>query len=452
MEQQDNGYYWNTLPSVIMLEIFSYLEHKDRINASMVCKNWRQALFHPAFWKDITFVLDDTKNSLWSSYLGDCFGLSVQNATVRCQIPHCSLELEKLLRNLCENRNLRRLFVEPSTSTFEWSFTCYDDMEALETWTESLYLSIIKIIETSKRLEALTLGCVEELVLNAGEVLEMLGYYHGKHLTHLGLASVKEDPENYQFVILNSITFQQFISLTILTLDYDYLNDTMLGSLTSGTLERLVVHVHNWKENYTGTSDDAWELFTQKNPRCELRLNLLHAYTGVTVLERQILKRNMPLTHFKALFCEYVNLGALYTIASYYSTSLKSLMWIDSADNNELSLPPTDGNPDGLVMVAWRCVNLQEIVYIGHKYYHTNLLAIARLRGHTLRRFEFAENDIKEEDTPHYKYKEVRSEINSILGGNWKTFSDSELMPVLIDAIAGDSRDVIMPLVLSDAK
>ncbi|KAH0551261.1 F-box only protein 33 [Cotesia glomerata] len=451
MDQQDG--YWGTLPSVIMLEIFSYLEHKDRINASMVCKNWRQALFHPAFWKDITFVLDDTKNSLWSSHLADCFGLSVQNATVRCQIPHCSFELEKLLRNLCENRNLRRLIVEPSTSTFEWSFTSYDDMEALETWTESLYLSILKIIETSKRLEALTLGCVEELVLNAGEILEVLGYYHGKHLTHLGLASVKEDPENYQFVILNSITFQQFISLTILTLDYDCLNDTMLESLTSGTLERLVVHVHDWKENYHGTSDHAWELFTQKNPRCELRLNLLHAYTGVTVLEREILKPKMPLTHFKALFCEYVNLRALYIMASYYSTTLKSLMWIDSADNNE-SIPPTDGNPDpdGLVMLAWRCINLKELVFIGHKYYHTNLLAIARLRGHNLQRFEFAEHDIQEDYMSNYKYKEVRSEINSILGDNWKTFSASELMPVLIDAIAGDSRDVIMPLVLNDAK
>lgn len=36
MAQQDNGPCWDSLPSVIMLEIFSYLEHKDRINASGV--------------------------------------------------------------------------------------------------------------------------------------------------------------------------------------------------------------------------------------------------------------------------------------------------------------------------------------------------------------------------------------------------------------------------------
>lgn len=47
MDQQDG--YWGTLPSVIMLEIFSYLEHKDRINASMVSVKIPAACYFIAF-------------------------------------------------------------------------------------------------------------------------------------------------------------------------------------------------------------------------------------------------------------------------------------------------------------------------------------------------------------------------------------------------------------------
>lgn len=38
---------WNYLPSVILHEVFLYLETADRTNASSVCRNWREALYHP---------------------------------------------------------------------------------------------------------------------------------------------------------------------------------------------------------------------------------------------------------------------------------------------------------------------------------------------------------------------------------------------------------------------
>ena len=56
-------------------------------------------------------------------------------------------------------------------------------------------------------------------------------------------------------------------------------------------------------------------------------------------------------------------------------------------------------SPDPLVFVAWKCTKLVEIVFIGHKYAQENLLAIARLRGNTLHRLEFAESDIGTEES-----------------------------------------------------
>ncbi|XP_011313575.1 F-box only protein 33 [Fopius arisanus] len=446
----DGASCWDSLPSVIMLEIFSYLKHKDRINASGVCKNWRQALFHPSFWKDITFIYEDSMSIPWARHLADCFALSVQNATIRCQTPHWSPELESLLRNFQDNRNLKKLIIEPTSSTFEWTTNLNDSC----IWTERIYKSLLKIISTTKQLKVLTLGCNEDLSVRSRELIDTLILHHGKQLTHLGLASVKEDPENYESIHLNPIIFRQFESLVVLTLDYEHLNNILLDSLTSGTLERLVVHIHDWQYDHPGTSNESWQRFTLNNKRCGLRLNLLHAYVGVTILHSNILQPAMPLTHLRALFCESVNLRALFKLSSWYSSSLKSLVWIDSMDHDELE-PPTDDysvadSADALVLIAWRCLNLVEMVYIGHKYYQENLLAIARLRGHVLRRFEFAESNIISED--EFEFEKTKSEINEILGVNWKPFTDAELTPVLIDAVSGDSRDVIMPLVLEDAK
>ncbi|XP_015119600.1 F-box only protein 33 [Diachasma alloeum] len=441
---------WDTLPSVIMLEIFSYLKHKDRVNASGVCKNWRQALFHPSFWKDITFVYEDSMSIPWARHLAECFALSVQNATIRCQTPHWSPELESLLRNLRDNRNLKKLIIEPTSSSFEWATNLNDSC----IWTDRIYKSLLKIITTTKQLKVLTLGCNEDLSVRSEELIDTLVLHHGKQLTHLGLASVKEDPENYEFVSLHPIIFRQFESLVVLTLDYEHLSDTLLESLTSGTLERLVVHVHNWRNDQPSTSNVSWQRFVHNNKRCGLRLNLLHAYIGVTVLDSEILRPAMPLTHLKALFCESVNLRALFNLSSWYSSSLKSLVWIDSMDDDEAQ-PPTYNHSiadrtDALVLIAWRCANLVEMVYIGHKYYQENLVAIARLRGDVLQRFEFAESNILSED--EFEFEKTKSEISKILGGNWKPITDDELTPVLIDALSGDSRDVIMPLVLGDAK
>ena len=49
-------WHWNLLPSVILIEILSYLPLKDRINACSTCKAWRASLFHPNFWRRLEFT------------------------------------------------------------------------------------------------------------------------------------------------------------------------------------------------------------------------------------------------------------------------------------------------------------------------------------------------------------------------------------------------------------
>lgn len=128
----------------------------------------------------------------------------------------------------------------------------------------TLIESIANIIETSNYLEALSLGCSEELIMNMFVILEPLRLHHAKHLTHLSLASVKDDPDYYDFFELDNTIFNSFIRLSVLTLDYEFVSDSLLKALDNGCMQRLVIHVHGWKNDYPGTTNTAWQMFSQK--------------------------------------------------------------------------------------------------------------------------------------------------------------------------------------------
>lgn len=123
---------------------------------------------------------------------------------------------------------------------------------------------VANIIETSNYLEVLSLGCTEELIMNMFVILEPLRLHHAKHLTHLSLASVKDDPDYHNFFELDYTIFNSFIRLSVLTLDYEFVSDTLLKALDNGCMQRLVIHVHGWRNDFPGTTNMAWQMFSQK--------------------------------------------------------------------------------------------------------------------------------------------------------------------------------------------
>lgn len=127
--------------------------------------------------------------------------------------------------------------------------------------------SLVNIIETSNCLEVLSLGCMIESIESQFIFLEPLRLHHAKHLTHLSLASVKNssDVSSYNDVSkIDTSFFNSFVRLSILTLDYEFVSDTLLKALNNGCMQRFVIHVQGWKESYPGATNEAWQLFVQK--------------------------------------------------------------------------------------------------------------------------------------------------------------------------------------------
>jgi len=52
--------------------------------------------------------------------------------------------------------------------------------------------------------------------------------------------------------------------LQILSVDYDYVSDSMLAALSEVGLLRFIIHVHGIEEAHPGTSNAAWTNFVHQ--------------------------------------------------------------------------------------------------------------------------------------------------------------------------------------------
>lgn len=445
---------WSNLPSIIVVEIFSYLSWVDKVSASTTCKNWRNALFHPTFWQSINFKakMKDQSSVSRTRYLTNCFARNLRHAVITFDSMDylCVKEAARVLQKLCGNENLRRLFLVPSHCRCECPGRENDKKLFFE---KNVLKPLQALVQQSRRLEALSFGCSEDLACYSGPVLSLLSRHQAGSLRCLQMASVKDDPDDYLLSDLDPTLFRSFKILQVLSLDYDYVSDSLLNVLGDIGLVSFIIHVHGIEDTHPGTTDAVWNSFAQRSPRCELQITLIHSYDAIEVLHSDILRRSMPLTHLKAFFCEQLNCHALHLISSWYCRSLRSLWLVDSVQSPSCHCLVMSHDeqvpPDPLVMIAWRCTNLQELVLIGYKYFDQCLIAIARLRGETLQRLDIAAQDIVDE-TNLLHSGSLQMEVSEAMGKSWAPLADSELHDVIHNPTAGDSDEFILPLLLQE--
>lgn len=71
------------------------------------------------------------------------------------------------------------------------------------------------LVQQCQRLEALSLGCSEELAVYVGALLDLLAHHQACSLRYLGLASVKDDPDDYLLLDLDPSLFRSFQVLQV---------------------------------------------------------------------------------------------------------------------------------------------------------------------------------------------------------------------------------------------
>jgi hypothetical protein len=281
---------YGRLPIVALSKIYSFLNLKDRLNASSTCKQWRAGLFDPRLWNTfhLTIYLCNRDSDLKSAYFKANFLLNyVEHLSIKYD-PNDLLLFEHLivLLNYSNNINLKHLSIQPILNTYfyeDYDDHCYyNSSEALscnlqretvnEKQTENqsnkrLFKLLNKIILNSKCIEHLSLGCIgdfnrsncnfEELVSNlAKKHLISLKSIHLSTINNSSVLTLASSPSsssssshknnhpkksNQLVTVNNSFAFNsnnmylsnslgQFVNLNVLSLDYDDLTDQFLRS------------------------------------------------------------------------------------------------------------------------------------------------------------------------------------------------------------------------------
>uniref|UniRef100_A0A182Q0D0 F-box domain-containing protein n=1 Tax=Anopheles farauti TaxID=69004 RepID=A0A182Q0D0_9DIPT len=381
---------WGQLPALAITNIFQHLNHPDRLNASTVCWHWRSVVFQPRFFNRIQFDVareQNKKNSFFLQKLAHIVS-EVKITFDSCNLYDVELTAE-ILYKLSKSARLLSLSILPKYATLVTPGRFYSEEE----WSYILKLFVQPLVTLLSRknppLQALDLGCSEILALHASDFLHCIA--KPQFLERLAFATVKQDPGHYPLGLIEAPAFEKCTSLRVLSLDYDSLCDELLQTLQLLPLRQLIVHVHGIDEDHFGLSEEAWANFRTKNPETELHLTLVCAYEAVDILQTHILRPSMPLTHLKVLFCEKINCEAMEYVSRHYKDTLRSFIWVDSMRIEEYRnimelVMRTEQDP--LVMMAWRCKKLQEIILHGYMLDPHNLVGVARLRGQELQVLE----------------------------------------------------------------
>ncbi|XP_065334207.1 F-box only protein 33 [Cloeon dipterum] len=431
---------WERVPSVVLHEIYLLLPTADQLRASATCRHWRQVFYQSFSPSKVTLRVraGDQNSCERSIFLASCWGNKLRHAVTEFDSAKDGVAeiVADLLLLLAEKGcQLRSIALRPSYCRLlvphrQPTFLDRRIMEPLRS-----------IISKSKRLELVNLGGLEDLAPYLSELLQVLAVCHGKHLRTLHANTLKAIPQVYKIYDLDPGHFSRFTALTELSLDYDYLTDKMLQTLSGQgkDLRVLNVFVHGVDEDLLPPSNQSWTAFSKQNENCELRLCLLFSCEAVEFLSSGLLQPSMPLTQLKVLFCEMISVEALHLLYDWYWSKLTSLWWIDVADENAPldALEISFGQPHPLVMVAWRCVNLRELVVIGYDLLDDNIIAISRLRGALLKRLDIPESNIFFDEipdgSPHDAKVKLVEEVSDSLQRKWAPLSNKDMPAALVN-------------------
>lgn len=232
------------------------------------------------------------------------------------------------------------------------------------------------LVMKSKCLEHLSLGCMDELLSRVvPQLLDKLSRSKEHRLTlqSLHLTSIKEDPDYYPVLDLKYALLAPFRNLKVLSIDYDYICDELLlGLATNQSLKKLLIYVHGVDEAHPGVSPSSWSLLAKNNSTLQVTVNVLHSYESFDHIRRNIIDTDARLVVLRLYFAgqssvqgtEIVDL--VNTVAARHQHTLKSLVIVDYFNVDvmpKLSFSRFDENP--LVMLAWRCRNLERLILLG---------------------------------------------------------------------------------------
>ncbi|XP_073205232.1 F-box only protein 33 isoform X1 [Lepidochelys kempii] len=433
-----------SLPSELVVHIFSFLAGPDRLRASAACSHWRECLFYPALWPRLRlslrvapaerprldflmrkcgwFVRELRVQFAADNYPGGgggggaggvCEGAA---AAAEGETPLCPrwldllrtyLELVLCVLSSVRNNRIQQLFEE--------------------------------ILGNSRQLKWLSCGFMLQIVTPTS--LSSLSNPIANTMEHLSLLD-NHIPGNT--TLITAVELERFVNLRSLALDFCDFTAEMARVLADSNhvpLHRLSLLVHKisimHKSLENMPEDENWKALTRNSTN--LRVYIM-AFDIKSDDMLRILKPSIPLEriHFDS-YITCVSGAVVDLISRQYDKFLTHFILMnDVIDMSGFPDLSDNRNEDPLVLLAWRCTRLSLLAVHGYTVWAHNLIAIARLRGSDLKVLEVTEEsiDFDQGELADQDVDPVHNLIEQVslgLGRPWHAVMDIELLSVFTE-------------------
>ncbi|KAH0513996.1 F-box only protein 33 [Microtus ochrogaster] len=474
-----------SLPSELIVHIFSFLPPPDRLRASASCSHWRECLFYPALWPQLRlclrvspaeqprleflmrkcgwFVRELRVEFAAENYLsggggpgdggggggtdagtGGEEGEALQLSSRWLEVLRIYLELVLcVLLSIRNNRNLQK-------------FSLFGDISVVQQQgsLSSTYLSRVdpdgkkikqiqqlfeEILINSRQLKWLSCGFMLEIITSTS--LSSLSNSVASTMEHLSLLD-NNIPGNS--TLITAVELERFVNLRSLALDFCDFTADMARVLTDSNhvpLQRLSLLVHNVSVMYKSLdnmpNDEHWKALSRKSSSLRVYL-MAFDVKGEDMLK--ILKPSIPLerVHFDS-YVTCVSGSIVDLISRQYDKFLTHFILMnDVIDMSGFPDLSDNRNEDPLVLLAWRCTKLTLLAIHGYTVWAHNLIAIARLRGSDLKVLEVTEEsiDFDQGELADQDVDPVHNLIEQVslgLGQPWHAVLDIESLSVFTE-------------------
>ncbi|GBO29558.1 hypothetical protein AVEN_127044-1 [Araneus ventricosus] len=299
-KEYDKEEQWADLPSPPLETIYSFLNRKDQINMSQVCRKWFEEFSSPSVWETFMFDLLDTCPEI--KFARKYSSMFRHVVIVYTEFHHTTSwrNLKDFLHILTSTSQLLSVKLLNLRKYFPLLDTPIRD---------DIFRAITSLLESQRHLRRVEFhGCsfrYQEVV----ELLKGITENSRESLTHLVLRErvVRQDSVVDQCLL--TLVNQRFPRLKTLEIDYSLIFEHIfaaIGALKScqmRALSKMILHCHGCaKGNFRGLTSKNWRILKHLCPDLQVELHFMSSNQSLQELEFFIVP-DMPII---LLRCEFI--------------------------------------------------------------------------------------------------------------------------------------------------
>ena len=289
---------WTNLPDVVIVELYKYLDDRDRINTALTCKTWARLFSSPCLWRHRSFDMGGYRafsNGIRACQYAELFGQHLRYLTITCS--HPSYHTAKVFQRAMEDLLLK---IRPAKILeFEMERLELDRFWKYETARDKLVTSFVRFFKNQRNLKTFDMTGAQFPAVGGCRLLETLGTSSGDKIQDIYIEDFFHSRiAAFQMPKYNA-AIQNFTNLEYIAMNYNCLSDNVLEifcKTLKGKLKGLNVKVYRNDPHHHKISSYMWKYIKKACPK--LRVTIWFESIGFHEEILPVLSKDMPLCDF----------------------------------------------------------------------------------------------------------------------------------------------------------